>query len=48
VASLELGLIEYLQKPLGIDVLVDAVGRALRERARNICRRQSSAADSDE
>jgi two-component system C4-dicarboxylate transport response regulator DctD len=41
IASLELGLIEYLQKPLGIDLLVDAIGRALRERARNIYRRKN-------
>ena len=39
-AALELGLIEYLQKPLGVDLLVEAVGRALRERARNIFRRE--------
>jgi DNA-binding NtrC family response regulator len=43
-ASLELGLIEYLQKPLGMELLAEAVGRALRERARSIYRRDSARA----
>jgi DNA-binding NtrC family response regulator len=46
-AALELGLIEYLQKPLGVDLLVEAVGRALRERARNIFRRECGAANEE-
>ncbi len=42
-AALHLGLVEYLQKPLGIDLLTEGVGRALRERSRNIFRRESGA-----